>query len=87
LYAPALVSSSACRWVFASSAPKLCTAPCHLECDGQGLAHGGEQVGGTFVPRLQAGQFEHAGDLADVISGTSTIERGDPAASAEMTRS
>src|SRR6266849_2366108 len=50
LYAPALVSSA---------------APRHVERDGERLAHGSEQLGGTLRPGLQADELEDAGDLAD----------------------
>src|SRR5229473_8607775 len=46
-------------------AAQLGAAPRHVERDGERLAHGSEQLGGTLRPGLQADQLEDAGDLAD----------------------
>src|SRR5438105_1733187 len=44
---------------------QLGAAPGDLESNGQGLAHGTEQLGCRRVPGLQAGQLEDPRDLAD----------------------
>src|SRR5437016_7626336 len=50
---------------FREQCAQLGTAPGPLESDGQGLAHGSEQLRCRRVPGLQAGEFEDAGDPAD----------------------